>query len=31
MDTTKDFVKENIKFIWCCMITMYSLSDLLIG
>jgi len=31
MDTTKDFVKEKIKFTWCCMITMHSLSDLLIG
>jgi len=31
MDTTKDFVKEKIKFTWCCMITRNSLSDLLIG
>ena len=24
MDTTKGFVKEKIKFTWCCMITMHS-------
>ena len=31
MDATKDFVKEKIKFTWCCMITMCSLFDFWLG